>query len=110
MDDFERFLNLDVKAHCVTGFHESLGQVYERQGHFDDARKEFELVARLDPDHPETAADLGRLTQKQKQFGQMAEQLKQYSDVISQIRLGDQDLSVRQAQTLFVPSSPSVSI
>ena len=31
------------------GFHESLGQVYEAQGLFEDARREFEIVAKLDP-------------------------------------------------------------
>ena len=70
------------------GFHESLGQVYEAQGRFADARREFEIVARLDPQHPETAADLARLTKKEKRFVQMRAVLEGASDSTSQARLG----------------------
>ena len=68
------------------GFHESLGQVYEAQGLFDDARREFEIVAKLDPRHPETAADLARLEGKQKRFEQMRALLKGKGDSISRLR------------------------
>ncbi|MDP6040732.1 MAG: tetratricopeptide repeat protein, partial [Candidatus Latescibacteria bacterium] len=70
------------------GFHESLGQVYERQGRFDDARQEFEIVAKLDPRHPETAADLIRLDKKQKEFEQMRSLLEEQNDPVSSLRLG----------------------
>ena len=53
------------------GYHESLGQVYEQQGQFDLAEKEFRIVAKLDPSHPETAADLARLQSKRDLFAQM---------------------------------------
>ena len=70
------------------GFHESLGQVYEAQGRFEDAKREFEIVARLDPRHPETAADLARLARKQKRFEQMRGLLKGKGDLISRLRAG----------------------
>lgn len=70
------------------GFHESLGQVYEAQGRFEDARREFEIVAKLDPRHPETAADLARLTGKQKRFEEMRESLREKGDLISRLRAG----------------------
>ena len=70
------------------GFHESLGQVYEAQGRFEDARREFEIVARLDPQHPETAADLARLARKRERFVQMRAALEGKSDVTSRARLG----------------------
>ena len=70
------------------GFHESLGQVYEAQGFFEDARREFEIVAELDPRHPETAADLARLEGKQKRFEQMRELLNGKSDLTSRLRAG----------------------
>ncbi|MCY3868066.1 MAG: ammonia-forming cytochrome c nitrite reductase subunit c552 [Gemmatimonadetes bacterium] len=70
------------------GFHESLGQVYEAQGLFEDARREFEIVAKLDPRHPETAADLVRLAQKQKRFEQMRALLREKSDLTSRLRTG----------------------
>jgi tetratricopeptide (TPR) repeat protein len=70
------------------GFHESLGQVYERQGRFEDAQREFEIVAKLDPRHPETAVDLVRLEQKQKRFEQIRSLLKAQKDPVSQLRLG----------------------
>ena len=70
------------------GFHESLGQVYEAQGRFEDARREFEIVARLDPRHPETAADLARLARKQKRFEQMRGLLKGKGDLTSRLRAG----------------------
>lgn len=53
------------------GYHESLGQVYEQQGQFDAAEKEFRIVAKLDPTHPETAADLARLQTKRNLFAKM---------------------------------------
>ena len=70
------------------GFHESLGQVYEAQGRFEDARREFEIVAKLDPRHPETAADLARLAGKQKRFEEMRESLREKSDLTSRLRAG----------------------
>ena len=70
------------------GFHESLGQVYEAQGRFEDALREFEIVARLDPQHPETAADLARLARKRERFVQMRAALEGKSDVTSRARLG----------------------
>ena len=70
------------------GFHESLGQVYEAQGRFEDARREFEIVAKLDPRHPETAADLARLVRKQRRFEQMRGVLKGKSDLTSRSRTG----------------------
>ena len=70
------------------GFHEGLGQVYEAQGRFEDARREFEIVAKLDPRHPETAADLARLAGKQKRFEEMRESLREKSDLISRLRAG----------------------
>ncbi len=70
------------------GFHESLGQVCEAQGRFEDARREFEIVAELDPHHPETAADLARLAIKQKRFEQMMSLLNGQSDATSRLRLG----------------------
>ena len=70
------------------GFHESLGQVYEAQGRFEDARREFEIVAKLDPRHPETAADLARLVRKQRRFEQMRGVLKGKSDLTSRLRTG----------------------
>ncbi|MYC13294.1 MAG: ammonia-forming cytochrome c nitrite reductase subunit c552 [Gemmatimonadetes bacterium] len=70
------------------GFHEGLGQVYEAQGLFEDARREFEIVAKLDPRHPETAADLARLAQKQKRFEQMRALLREKSDLTSRLRAG----------------------
>ena len=70
------------------GFHESLGQVYEAQGLFEDARREFEIVAKLDPRHPETAADLARLARKQERFEQMRESLREKSDLTSRLRAG----------------------
>ncbi|MFT5370136.1 MAG: putative CXXCH cytochrome family protein, partial [Candidatus Latescibacterota bacterium] len=53
------------------GFHESLGQVYERQGQFDAAAREFQIVAKLDPGHPETKADWVRLQKERDLFAQM---------------------------------------
>lgn len=50
------------------GYHESLGQVYEQQGKFDAAEREFRIVAKLDPDHPETGKDLARLHTERQQF------------------------------------------
>ena len=70
------------------GFHESLGQVYEAQGRFEDARREFEIVARLDPQHPETAADLARLARKRERFDQMRASLEGMRDSTSRARLG----------------------
>ena len=70
------------------GFHEGLGQVYEAQGLFEDARREFEIVAKLDPRHPETAADLARLARKQKRFEQMRGLLREKSDLTSRLRTG----------------------
>ena len=70
------------------GFHESLGQVYEAQGRFDAALREFEIVARLDPHHPETAADLARLARKRARFVQMRVALEGKRDATSRARLG----------------------
>ena len=72
----------------IRAFTKSLGQVYEAQGLFEDARREFEIVAKLDPRHPETAADLARLARKQKRFEQMRALLKEKSDLTSRLRTG----------------------
>jgi len=53
------------------GYHESLGQVYERQGQFDAAQREFQIVAKLDPNHPETVKDLVRIKKERDLFASM---------------------------------------
>ncbi|MBT4138196.1 MAG: ammonia-forming cytochrome c nitrite reductase subunit c552 [Candidatus Latescibacteria bacterium] len=53
------------------GYHESLGQVYEQQGQFDAAEREFRIVAKLDPSHPETARDLDRVQKERDLFAKI---------------------------------------
>lgn len=72
-DDFQKALaeHREVVAGVQSddpGYHESLGQVYERQGQFDAAKREFQIVAKLDPDHPETVKDLARLEKERELF------------------------------------------
>lgn len=58
------------------GLHESLGEVYERQGRYEEAMREMEIVARLDPGHTETVADLKRLKEKVHNFNKVGAVLK----------------------------------
>ena len=70
------------------GFRESLAQIYERQGQFEEAEREFDMVAQLDPRHPETTGDLARLKTKRSHFDMLYKHLSSNTTPHAQARFG----------------------